>query len=176
MKISYNWLKEFVDIDIFPRELATRLTMIGLAVDAVEEHGGDSVLEIDLTSNRPDCLSHLGVAREVAALLNKSLKRDGTSGRLGDATLKTSALTSVEITAPELCPRYSARLIKGVKIGPSPSWLVKRLEVMGQRSVNNVADITNYVMLELGQPLHAFDFDMLRGKRIIVRRATAGER
>ncbi len=176
MKISYNWLKEFVDIDIAPRELAARLTMVGLAVDAVEEHSGDSVLEVDLTSNRPDCLSHLGVAREVAALLNKPLKRDEAAGRRGDASLKTSALTSVEITAPELCPRYSARLIKGVKIGPSPEWLVKRLEVMGQRSVNNVADITNYVMLELGQPLHAFDFEMLRGRRIIVRRATAGER
>jgi phenylalanyl-tRNA synthetase beta chain len=176
MKISYNWLKEFVDIDISPRELATRLTMAGLAVDAVEEHSGDAVLEMDLTSNRPDCLSHLGVAREVAALLNKPLKHDSGAARRGEDSLKTSALTSVEITAPELCPRYSARLIKGVKIGPSPEWLVKRLEVMGQRSVNNVADITNYVMLELGQPLHAFDFDMLRGKRIIVRKARPGEK
>jgi phenylalanyl-tRNA synthetase beta chain len=176
MKVSYNWLKEFVDIDLSPRQLAERLTMVGLAVDAVEEHGGDAVLEIDLTSNRPDCLSHLGVAREVAALLDKPLKRDGETGKRGDEGIKTAALTSVAITAPELCPRYSARLIKGVKIGPSPEWLVKRLEVMGQRSVNNVADITNYVMLELGQPLHAFDFDMLRGKRIIVRRASDGER
>jgi phenylalanyl-tRNA synthetase beta chain len=176
MKISYNWLKEFVDITIPPRQLAERLTMVGLAVDAVEEHGDDAVLEIDLTSNRPDCLSHLGVAREVAAILDVPMKKDLGAGRQGDAALKTAALTSVEITAPELCPRYTARLIKGVQIGPSPDWLVKRLEVMGQRSVNNVADITNYVMLELGQPLHAFDFDMLRGKRIIVRRATEGER
>jgi len=176
MKVSYNWLKEFVDIDLAPRHLAERLTMVGLAVDAVEDHGEDAVLEIDLTSNRPDCLSHLGVAREVAAIVDQPLKRDGETGRRGDAGLNTAALTSVEITAPELCPRYSARLIKGVKIGPSPEWLVKRLEVMGQRSVNNVADITNYVMLELGQPLHAFDFDMLKGKRIIVRRASEGEK
>ena len=176
MKVSYNWLKEFVDITIPPRTLAERLTMAGLAVDAVEQHGGDAVLEIDLTSNRPDCLSHLGVAREVAALLNTPLKRDEATGRRGDGALKTAALTSVEITAPELCPRYTARLIRGVKVGPSPEWLVKRLEVMGQRSVNNIADITNYVMLELGQPLHAFDFDMLRGKRIIVRRASEGEK
>lgn len=150
--------------------------MVGLAVDAVEEHSGDAVLEIDLTSNRPDCLSHLGVAREVAAILDAPLKKDLSVGKQGDGTLKTVELTSVEITAPELCPRYTARLIKGVKIGPSPDWLVKRLEVMGQRSVNNVADITNYVMLELGQPLHAFDFEMLRGQRIIVRRATEGEK
>ncbi len=177
MKISYNWLKEFVDIAITPRQLAERLTMAGLAVDAVEEHGSDAVLEIDLTSNRPDCLSHLGVAREVAALLNTPLrKKDGAPARQGDGALKTAELTSVEISAPELCPRYTARLIKGVKIGPSPEWLTQRLEVMGQRSVNNVADITNYVMLELGQPLHAFDFDMLRGQRIIVRRAAEGEK
>jgi phenylalanyl-tRNA synthetase beta chain len=175
MKVSYNWLKEFVEIDLTPRHLAERLTMVGLAVDAVEDHGEDAVLEIDLTSNRPDCLSHLGVAREVAAIVDQPLKKDGETGRPEDAGLQTAALTSVEISAPELCPRYSARLIKGVKIGPSPDWLVKRLEVMGQRSVNNVADITNYVMLELGQPLHAFDFEMLKGKRIIVRRATEGE-
>lgn len=176
MKVSYNWLKEFVDIDLASRQLAERLTMVGLAVDAVEEHGEDAVLEIDLTSNRPDCLSHLGVAREVAAIVDQPLNQGGVTGKPGEAGLKTAALTSVEIAAPELCPRYSARLIKGVKIGPSPDWLVKRLEVMGQRSVNNVADITNYVMLELGQPLHAFDFDMLKGQRIIVRRAEDGEK
>lgn len=170
MKISYNWLKELVDVDWSPNDLATQLTMAGLAVDAVEAHGDDFVLELDLTSNRPDCLSHLGVAREAATLANKPL-------RLPDYDRPaTSNATSVEILNPEFCPRYSARLIKGVKIGPSPEWLVKRLEVMGQRSVNNVADITNYVMLELGQPLHAFDLAMLRGERIIVRAATEGER
>lgn len=174
MKISYQWLKEFLDVEIAPRVLAERLTMAGLAVDAVETHGDDAVLDIDLTSNRPDCLSHLGVAREVAALLNLPLKFD-VAPLHGDAAVKTSELTTVEILNPELCPRYTARLIQGVKIGPSPDWLVKRLEAMGQRSVNNVADITNYVMLSLGQPLHAFDFEMLRGKRIIVRAAKPGE-
>jgi phenylalanyl-tRNA synthetase beta chain len=177
MKISYNWLKEFVDLDLSPRDLAEKLTMVGLAVDGVEEHGSDFVLEIDLTSNRPDCLSHLGVAREVAAIIGKSLQiPDGETGRLSDGTAKTSDVASVEILNPDLCPRYTARVIKGVKIGPSPEWLVKRLEVMGQRSVNNVADITNYVMLELGQPLHAFDLAMLRGQQIIVRAAGGGEK
>ncbi len=177
MKISYNWLKEFVDLNLSPRDLAAKLTMVGLAVDAVEEHGDDFVLEFDLTSNRPDCLSHLGIAREVAAVTGKSLQMpDVVTGRLSDVPTKASEVTSVEILNPELCPRYSARIIKGVKIGPSPEWLVKRLEVMGQRSVNNVADITNYVMLELGQPLHAFDLAMLKGQRIIVRAAQDGEK
>ncbi len=176
MKISYNWLKEFVDINLPPRDLAERLTMVGLAVDAVETHGDDAALEIDLTSNRPDCLSHLGIAREVSAIVGQPMTFVGASGKQGDAALKTGEWTSVEITAPELCLRYTARLIRGVKVKPSPEWLVKRLEVMGQRSVNNIADITNYVMLALGQPLHAFDFDMLKGKRIVVRRASEGEK
>jgi phenylalanyl-tRNA synthetase beta chain len=176
MKISYNWLKEFVDFDLAPRDLAEKLTMAGLAVDGVEEHGGDFVLDIDLTSNRPDCLSHLGVAREVAAISGELLRLpDTVTGQLAGGLAKAKDVAAVEILNPDLCPRYTARIIKGVKIGPSPEWLVKRLEVMGQRSVNNVADITNYVMLELGQPLHAFDLAMLRGQRIIVRAARDGE-
>jgi phenylalanyl-tRNA synthetase beta chain len=174
MKISYNWLKEFVDVDLSPRDLATKLTMAGLAVDAVEPHGADHALEIDLTSNRPDCLSHLGVAREAAAIEGKALRKP--EAKIREAKERTSDVTSVEILNPDLCPRYTARVIKGVKIGPSPDWLVNRLEVMGQRSVNNVADITNYVMLELGQPLHAFDLHQLRGERIIVRAAKSGEK
>ncbi|MGE0127463.1 MAG: phenylalanine--tRNA ligase subunit beta [Blastocatellales bacterium] len=174
MKISYNWLKELVDVDLPPRDLAAKLTMVGLAVDAVEEHGNDNVLEFDLTSNRPDCLSHLGVAREAAAVAGKTLR--APKAKISEAKAKSSDVTSVEILNPDLCPRYSARVIKGVKIGPSPDWLVKRLETMGQRSVNNVADITNYVMLEMGQPLHAFDLHQLRGERIIVRTAKNGEK
>lgn len=174
MKISYNWLKELVDIDLPPRDLAAPLTMAGLAVDAVESHGNDSILEFDLTSNRPDCLSHLGLAREAAAVLGKSMRLPET--KIIESKTKTSDVTSVEILAPALCPRYTARVIRGVKIGPSPDWLVKRLESLGQRSVNNVADITNYVMLEMGQPLHAFDLHQLRGERIVVRTARSGEK
>jgi len=173
MKISYNWIKELVDIDLDPRDLATKLTMVGLAVDAVEAHGGDHALEFDLTSNRPDCLSHLGVAREAAAVSGKALRMPEV--KINESKAKSGDVAAVEILNPDLCPRYTARVIKGVKIGPSPAWLVKRLEVMGQRSVNNVADITNYVMLEMGQPLHAFDLDQLRGRRIIVRAAKDGE-
>jgi phenylalanyl-tRNA synthetase beta chain len=174
MKISYNWLKELVDANLSPRDLAAKLTMAGLAVDAVEERGNDHVLEFDLTSNRPDCLSHLGIAREAAAVSGRSVRMPRVS--IDAAKTRTSDVASVEILNPDLCPRYSARAIRGVKIGPSPAWLVERLEAMGQRSVNNVADITNYVMLEMGQPLHAFDLEMLRGKQIIVRAAKPGEK
>jgi len=174
MKISYNWLREMVRVDLGSQELAARLTMAGLAVDGIEPHGDDQVLEIDLTSNRPDCLSHLGVAREVAALCGVGLVMP--EAPLPESGASTGDFTAVEIRDPELCPRYTARLIRGVKIGPSPDWLVRRLEALGQRSVNNIADITNYVMLEMGQPLHAFDFARLRGRRLIVRRADQGER
>jgi phenylalanyl-tRNA synthetase beta chain len=173
MKINYNWLKELVDIDIPPRDLAEKLTMAGLAVDAVESYGDDAILDFDLTSNRPDCLSHLGIAREVAAILGKTARTP--EAKFIEGKKRTRDVTSVEIFAPELCPRYTARVIKGVKIGPSPDWLVKRIESIGQRSVNNVADITNYVMLEMGQPLHAFDLHQLRGERIVVRTAKNGE-
>jgi phenylalanyl-tRNA synthetase beta chain len=174
MKISYNWLKEFVYLELPPRDLAAKLTMAGLAVDSVESYGNDFILEFDLTSNRPDCLSHLGIAREAAAVCGKPLRLPRID--LSQEQTKSGEVASVEILNPDLCPRYTARVIRGVKIGPSPAWLVERLEAMGQRSVNNIADITNYVMLELGQPLHAFDFQGLKGQRIIVRAARAGER
>ena len=177
MKISYQWLREWVAVELSPRALASTLTMAGLAVDGIEPHGGDDVLEIDLTSNRPDALSHLGVAREVAVLCDLPLRRIEEATAIPECSgARTADLASVVIEAPDLCPRYTARLIRGVRIGPSPDWLVERLAALGQRSVNNVADITNYVMLEMGQPLHAFDFAQLRGQRIVVRRATPGER
>jgi phenylalanyl-tRNA synthetase beta chain len=148
--------------------------MVGLAIDAVDEHGDDAVLDVEVPSNRPDCLSHVGIAREVTVIERGQLRlpageKPKTEGRSAD-------LTSVEIADPELCPRYAGRLVRGVKIGPSPDWLAKRLEAIGQRPINNVADVTNYVLHELGQPLHAFDFEKLGGRRIIVRRAAPGEK
>jgi phenylalanyl-tRNA synthetase beta chain len=174
MNISYNWLKELVKIDLAPRDLATRMTMAGLTVDAIEEHGDDFILEFELTSNRPDCLSHYGIAREVATVLNHPLQSPDM--KLHESSTPITEVASVTIEEPSLCPRYTARVIRGVNVGPSPEWLVKRLEALGQRSVNNVADITNYVMLELGQPLHAFDLDKLNGKSIIVRAAKDKEK
>ncbi|MCS7158358.1 MAG: phenylalanine--tRNA ligase subunit beta [Blastocatellia bacterium] len=174
MRVSYRWLKELVDFELSPRELAEKLTMVGLAVDRVEEVDGDALLELDVTSNRPDCLSHLGVAREIAVLCGTSARYPET--HLEEDEEETARVTSVEIRDPDLCPRYVARVIRGVRVGPSPRWVVERLERLGQRSINNVADITNLVLLELGHPLHAFDLEKLVGRQIIVRRARAGER
>lgn len=286
MKVSYQWLRAFVEIDLLPHELAERLSMVGLEVEGIseigqgydrivvgniqeiqeipeggalklcrvdsgqgllnivcgapnvspgdkvplalsgavlenglevqpakikgqwsegmicssaelglgEEDGGalilsrearvgqsiadaldlkDTVLELSITPNRPDCLSILGVAREIGAITGKPLTK-GTLDCL-EADPPIAEMTSVTIQAPELCPRYTARLILGVKVGPSPLWLQKKLRAIGLRPINNVVDVTNYVLFELGQPLHAFDFDFLEERRILVRRANLGE-
>jgi len=174
MLISYNWLRELTNTRLTPLELRDRLTNVGLAIDAVDEHPNDAVLDVEVPSNRPDCLSHVGVAREVTVIDSGKLSLPASTTLPTEG--RAAELTSVEIVDQDLCPRYAARLVQGVKIGPSPEWLVKRLEIIGQRPINNVADITNYVLHELGQPLHAFDFQKLNGKRIVVRRAAPGEK
>jgi phenylalanyl-tRNA synthetase beta chain len=174
MDISYKWLSELVESLPAPQELADRMTMAGLAVDAVKEAGDDHVLEFDLTSNRPDCLSHLGIAREAAALTGARVTMPDVAAKSVGG--RAEEFTSVVIEDVDLCPRYAARVVRGVKIGPSPEWLVRRLQAIGQRPINNVADITNFVMHEMGQPLHAFDLATLDERRIVVRRARAGEK
>ena len=174
MLISYNWLRELTGTALTPLELRERLTMVGLAIDAVEEIEGDSVLDVEVPSNRPDCLSHVGIAREVS-VIEKS-KVQSPEPKVAKAERKAADFTSVEIKDAELCPRYAARIVRGVKIAPSPDWLAKRLGEIGQRPINNVADITNYVLHELGQPLHAFDLAKLNEQRIVVRRAAEGEK
>ncbi len=174
MLISYNWLRELTGTSLTPLELRERLTMVGLAIDAVEEKDGDAVLDVEVPSNRPDCLSHVGIAREVAVIESGKVRL--ASSKPARVEGRAADLTSVEILDTGLCPRYAARLVRGVRIAPSPDWLAKRLEGIGQRPINNVADITNFVLHELGQPLHAFDFAKLKGKRIVVRLATAGEK
>ncbi len=173
MLISYNWLRELTETALTPLELRERLTMVGLAIDAVGEIGGDSVIDVEVPSNRPDCLSHLGIAREVAVIERSKVQRP--KSKVFAMSGSAADLTSVEINDPDLCPRYAARIVRGVKIGPSPPWLAKRLGEIGQRAINNVADITNYVLHEFGQPLHAFDLAKLNAQRIVVRRAAAGE-
>jgi phenylalanyl-tRNA synthetase beta chain len=173
MNISYNWLKDLIDLDLSVEETAKELTRVGLAVEGIHPFGDDHVLDVDLTSNRPDCLSHLGIARELSVITGKDLKPAAESNDI--PVPATLAAERVVIEDPDLCNRFTARIIRGVKVGPSPEWLVKRLEALGERSINNVADITNYVMLELGQPMHAFDLDKLSGNRIVVRRALKGE-
>ncbi|MCX5695889.1 MAG: phenylalanine--tRNA ligase subunit beta [Candidatus Omnitrophica bacterium] len=172
MKITYNWLKDFVDIKIPAKELAAKLTMAGLEVVALEEKAGDFVLEIEITPNRPDWLSVLGVAREIAAITNTKLKIQNPKGKVRSA----KGNFKIEIEDKKDCPLYSARIIRNVRVAPSPEWLRKRLELIGCRSVNNVVDITNYVLFELGEPLHAFDLDKLSQDKIIVRRAKDSEK
>jgi phenylalanyl-tRNA synthetase beta chain len=174
MKILYDWLKEFVEVPFAPRELAERLSLAGIAVEGVSETSAGPLLDLDLTINRPDCLAHYGVAREVAALGRNELKP--VSVTLPEAGESAASGARVEVESPELCGRYTARVLRGLKVQPSPDWLRKRLEALGQASINNVVDATNYVMLELGQPMHAYDLDLLAERRIIVRRARPGEK
>ena len=138
------------------------------------EYLGETFIEVDITPNRPDCLSILGVAREVSAITGQPLSSPPLDYPQQGHPI--TELATVEVQAPDLCPRYTAGLVRGVKIGPSPAWLQRRLEGYGMRPISNIVDVTNYVMVEMGQPLHAFDYETLRGRRIIVRRARRGER
>jgi phenylalanyl-tRNA synthetase beta chain len=174
MKVVYNWLKQFVDVTASPADLRARLSLAGVAVDSIEETAAGPVLDAEVTANRPDCLGHLGIAREVAAIYRLPLKP--LHPKLKESTEKAADATRVEIQAPDLCGRFTARVLRGVKVQPSPDWLRQGLEAIGEKSINNVVDVTNYVMFELGHPLHAFDFDKLHEHRIVVRRAKPAEK
>ncbi|MFM7042941.1 MAG: phenylalanine--tRNA ligase subunit beta [Planctomycetaceae bacterium] len=173
MIVSTNWLSEYVDLPDSIRVLEERLALAGLNHESTRVHGDDTAVEIEVTSNRPDCLGHLGVDREVAVLFARPLRIPDPRPR--EQGEDAAASVAVSITAPDLCPFYSARVLRGVRVGPSPDWLVRRLEAVGVGSVNNVVDVTNYVMVECGQPLHAFDLARIRGGRIVVRTAAPGE-
>ncbi len=168
MLVSYKWLSEFIETGLSPEGMAEALTMVGLEVEGLEEARDDHVLEVNVTPNRPDCLSVLGIARELRAITSKPIK-------LPDHDIKKDSHTEfrIEIENKELCSRYTGRIVRGVTVEESPEWLRKRLEVCGIRSVNNIVDITNYVLLEMGHPLHAFDLDTLEGGMVKV--ATAGK-
>lgn len=167
MQVSLDWIKDFVDIKTAPEEVAHRLTMAGLEIEGMESDDGDVIMEVNVTPNRPDCLSILGIAREVAAVFDLPLR---TRGVVISGTKNPSDI-QVEIDDPELCGRYTGRSITGVDIKDSPEWMKKRLGKCGIRSINNVVDITNYVLLEFGHPLHAFDADKIQKKKIRVARA-----
>ncbi|HUE70937.1 MAG TPA: phenylalanine--tRNA ligase subunit beta [Pirellulaceae bacterium] len=182
MLVSWNWLRQYIDLDVSPEELTRRLMMAGLNLESMDKVGSDLAIDLEVTSNRPDCLGHIGIAREAAVLFDRELKLPLPlgDGRGEGVAAKTGApqvteLTRVTIQCPDLCPRYTARVIRGIKVKSSPAWLADRLRTIGQPVVSNVVDITNYVLMECGQPLHAFDFNKLAGKEIIVRRANAGE-
>ena len=158
-----------------PEELASRLALSGTNIAGVEAQPLGGVIDAEVTSNRPDCLGLYGIAREVAAIYRLGLKT--VNPKLAEsARAKASDAVSVEIEAPELCGRFTARVIRNVRIQPSPAWLRARLEAAGVASISNVVDATNYVMLELGHALHSFDYDLVRDHSIVVRRAKPGER
>jgi phenylalanyl-tRNA synthetase beta chain len=171
MIISTQWLADYVSVPASAAELAERLMLAGLNHESTRAVGDDTAIEIEVTSNRPDCLGHIGVAREAAVLFARPLHVPDPHPPEG----APAATVAVEIEAGDICPCYTARVIRGVRVGPSPRWLVERLATVGVASVNNVVDVTNYVMLECGQPLHAFDLARISGGRIVVRRARAGE-
>ncbi|MBI5758551.1 MAG: phenylalanine--tRNA ligase subunit beta [Planctomycetales bacterium] len=174
MIVSWNWLKEYVRLDIAVDTLTERLLMSGLNLESVSDVEGDMAIDLEVTSNRPDCLGHLGIAREVGTLFDREVKLPAAEPVAKGA--ETSRVTSVGIECLDHCPQYIARVVRGVKVGPSPLWMQRRLTTLGIRPVNNIVDITNYVLMECGQPLHAFDFDKLHGGRIVVRPARRGEK
>ena len=171
MKISPKWLREFVDIKVDARQLAADLTMAGLAVESVTGEGDDAIFEMDITTNRVDAMNHYGMAREVSAICDADLRP--LAAKLPPA--KGEAKFQIEIAEPELCGRYTAQIIRGVNIRPSPAHVQHVLESMDARPISNAADATNYNLLEMGHPTHAFDLDLLQGGKIVVRRARPGE-
>jgi len=181
MRILPSWLREFVDVPADDRQLAEALTSAGIAVESIQHENGETVYEMDLTTNRVDAMNHYGVAREASAIYDVELKPvqphlppplSPTDGeRMGHPHLNFP----IVIEDPGGCARYTARIVRNVKIGPSPVLIVKRLELLGSRSINNAADATNYALNERGHPTHAFDLDLLEGGTIIVRRAREGE-
>lgn len=179
MRVPLEWLKDYVAIRLSPEALAERLTMGGFEVTGIERTDGEPVFHFEITPNRADCLSVIGIAREIAALTGAKLKVRSSKFEvrrlLRTSTLKLRTSLAIRIEDREGCRRYLGRLIGGVTIGPSPEWMQRRLLACGVRPINNVVDITNYVLLEYGQPLHAFDYDRLADGTIFVGRARAGE-
>jgi len=172
MRLPLEWLRDYIEVDMPAEELAHRLTMAGIAVENIEKVENDTILELDLTPNRGDCLGIINVAREVAALTGKPLDIPRTKLDEIDEHIEDYVRVTIE---SNLCRRYSARVVRNVRVEPSPVWMQERLINAGIRPINNIVDVTNYVMLETNQPMHAFDYDLLEGKQIIVREAREGE-
>ena len=173
MKISLDWIREYVAVDLPRQELVDRLTMAGWVPETVEEKDGDLILDLETYANRPDALGHLGVAREIGAMLGRPLlERDWPVAELDEAT---TDIADVQIAAEALCPRYCGLVVRGVPVGPSPDWMRRRLEAMGLKPINAIVDVSNYVLFATAQPIHTFDFGRIGGGRIVVRKAKRGE-
>ncbi len=175
MQTSIEWLNKYLSpANVTADEADEALTGAGFPIEARDDHQDDVVLDVELTSNRGDCLCHVGLAREVAAKTGRRLVAPAPKASASGPDVKS--ITSVQNTVGGLCPRFTARVIRNVKVGPSPAWLVKALERIGQRTINNIVDASNFVLHELGHPSHAFDLDTLAEKRLVVRYAKKGER
>ena len=178
MKVLLSWLREFVDIDESAEAIGRKLSLRGLALEGLEPAGDDTLMDFDVTANRPDCLSMAGIAREIALVFDRPFAEP--RGRLRTAVENSTASPGapaipIDIDAPDLCGRYVGA-VADVSVAPSPAWMADRLTACGVRPISNIVDITNYVLLELGHPMHAFDHARLAGPAIVVRRARAGER
>jgi phenylalanyl-tRNA synthetase beta chain len=172
VKVPVSWLREFVEVPVEPERLGADLTMVGLALDGLESDGGDWILDLDVTTNRVDCMNVYGVAREVSVLYGKPLRPLALD--FPEQGVPASESFGVAIEAKDLCPRFCARVLD-VRLGPSPAWLRERLEKVGVRPINNMVDLTNYVMMEMGHPSHAFDLEHVPGAKLIARWARDGE-
>src|SRR5437016_4147907 len=172
MKLSPTWLREFVDLKIDDLQLADDLTLAGVAVESVQQHNGQTIFEMEITTNRPDAMNHYGVARECSAIYNIPLKP--IQPKLPDARPAQTPFP-IEIQDEKGCGRYTARVIRNLKIGTSPDWVLDRLKIEDHNGVSNAVDAGNYTLMEMGHPTHAFDLAKLEGGKIIVRRAKPGE-
>src|ERR1700694_492685 len=171
MKISPQWLRDFVDIPVDYIRLADELTLAGVAVEGISGEGDNTVFEMEITTNRPDAMNHYGVAREASALYDLPLKP--IEPKLPPSQGKSDV--TIAIQEPELCPRFTAREIRGVTVKDSPPHIASRLQLLDQRPISNAVDATNYVLWESGKPTHVFDLDLLEGRRLVIRKARAGE-
>ncbi|UCH78594.1 MAG: phenylalanine--tRNA ligase subunit beta [Candidatus Coatesbacteria bacterium] len=174
MKYSFQWLSDYCPITVSAERLAEELTRVGFEVEAMDRRGADVIFNVDVVPVRSDCLSMIGLAREIATFIGAPLTLPPVQFK--EVHIPKEFSVKVELVDQDLCPRYSGRVITDLKVGPSPPWLAERLEAVGVRAVNNVVDITNFINLERGQPLHAFDLAKLRGRTILIRRAQAGEK
>ena len=176
MKLPVSWLKKYIDVTVSAERLAECLTLSGTKVEQVENKNGESVLTLEITTNRPDCLSLMGLAYEVSAITGKKVKQPAAYSAKEKRSKAQRSTLSVVIEDKKGCPRYTGRMIENVKVAPSPAEIEKLLSLTGTRAICNVVDATNYVLFECGQPLHAFDRDKIKGDRIIVRRSRKGEK
>jgi phenylalanyl-tRNA synthetase beta chain len=176
MKLSSQWIREFVDLPVDDRRLAEDLTAVGIAVEGISGSRTETVFEMEIGTNRPDAMNHYGVAREAAAIYDLPLKPLSDLRHQPSTTSASGVAFPISVEEPQLCPRFSARMIRGTRIKPSPEIIAHRLQLLDQRPISNAVDATNYVLWEMGKPTHAFDMDLLEGGQLIIRHAKNGEK